>query len=59
MESEKKKAIATMVYEDVEMQIKGTPEDIKSFLREHEFPDFIQTCMNNEVDYLVNHGKED
>ena len=38
----------------VVMSIKGLPENVKSFVKDNNFPPFIQETIIGEVDWAVN-----
>ena len=42
----------------VVMSIKGLPENVKSFVRDYDFPDFIKDTIIKEVDWKVNDGNK-
>ena len=43
---------------EVEMSIKGLPENVKSFVKDNNFPAFIKNTIIEEVDWKVNDDKK-
>jgi hypothetical protein len=53
-----RKIIAILVIGDVEMKIKGKPDDVRSFVHEHVFPDYVQALLIEDIDWRVNNQQE-